>query len=247
MAILKKGLIIPDVHAPFHDKKGWGLAMQVAEKEKFDWCVILGDFPDFYSISSHVKAPSRALQFAKELGIANALLREVESHVKGRKVYIEGNHEDRYRRLIHEKVPELDGVTSVDQMLGLSKHGWEIVPYKDHIMIGRVYFTHDLGQAGASAVKNALSSYQDNIIIGHLHRFIHLIEGNAKGIPHVACCPGWLGDVNQVDYMYRIKAKRDWALGFGVAYLNPQNGWMYFFPTPIIGYTAVVEGRLYRA
>jgi hypothetical protein len=90
-------------------------------------------------------------------------------------------------------------------------------------MIGRLYVTHDVGKAGASAVKDALSSYQDNIVINHLHRISYMVEGNAKGVPHVAACFGWLGDVRQVDYMFRVKANRDWALGFGDALSSYQD------------------------
>ena len=56
---LKRILIIPDVHAPYHDKKAWALVMKVAHAFKWDKVVCLGDFFDCYAISSYRKDPRR--------------------------------------------------------------------------------------------------------------------------------------------------------------------------------------------
>ena len=58
------------------------------------------------------------------------------------------------------------------------------------------------------------------------------------------CCFGWLGDVRQVDYMFRVKANRDWALGFGVGYVR-DNGFVYLQPVPIVEGSCCVEGKLF--
>lgn len=174
------------------------------------------------------------------------MLRRVESWGFTDKIYVMGNHENRLDRYIEDKAPEMDGIVSTNQLLRLTEHGWKVTPYKDHTQVGKVYVTHDLGKAGANAVKDAMTSYQDNVVIGHLHRSIYLVEGNAKGVPHVAACFGWLGDMNKVDYMYKVKANRDWALGFGMGYLRA-NGFVYLQPIPIVSYSCVVEGTLFQA
>lgn len=46
--------------------------------------------------------------------------------------------------------------------------------------------------------------------------------------------------------MYKVKANRDWALGFGMGYLR-ENGFVYLQPVPIVEYSCVVEGRLFTA
>jgi hypothetical protein len=56
---------------------------------------------------------------------------------------------------------------------------------------------------------------------------------------------GWLGDKNSVDYMHRVKVNRDWAHGFGVAYLEP-NGNVHIQPVVIVDYKCVVGGKLYK-
>lgn len=243
---LEKVLIFPDCHSPYHDKRAIDLVEQVVAHTKPKKISILGDFPDFYAISTHNKDPKRKDTFEEEVHVTNTLLRRIEGWGFTDKYYICGNHEDRLDRYIQERAPEMNGIVSTDSLLGLTKHGWKVTPYKDHTMIGRVYVTHDIGKAGATAVRDAMTAYQDNIVIGHLHRMIYLVEGNAKGVPHVAACFGWLGDVSKIDYMHRVKANRDWALGFGFGYLR-SNGYVYLQPVPIIDYSVVVEGKLFKA
>lgn len=243
---LDKVLFLPDTHSPYHDKQAYDLVEKVVAGIKTSKVVILGDFPDFYAVSQHSKDPKRKDKFEDEVKITNQLLRRVESWGFEEKVYIKGNHENRLERYIEDKAPEMDGIVSVDGLLELSKHGWRVTEYKDHTQVGKVYVTHDLGKSGPTAVKDAMTSYQDNIVLGHLHRIIYLVEGNAKGIPHVAACFGWLGDIKKVDYMFRIKANRDWALGFGIGYLR-KNGFVYLQPIPIVEYSCVVEGKLFTA
>ena len=242
---LQKVLFIPDTHCPYHDRRAYDLVERVAERVRFDRCVIGGDFPDFYAVSSHSKDPGRRETFLDEVHETKKLLRRVESWGFKELDYIEGNHENRLDRYIADKAAELHGCINTDELLELSDHGWRITKYKDHTLIGKAYATHDLGKAGDNAVKDALASYQDNVIINHTHRMQYRVEGNAKGVPHVGASFGWLGDVTKVDYMYRVRANRDWALGFGVGYLR-ENGFIYLQPVPIVQYSVVVEGQLFE-
>lgn len=241
---LQRILFVPDTHCPYHDVRAYDLLERVAKSFKPDIVVIGGDFADFYAVSSHAKDPSRRMKFEDEVFITKKLLRRVESWGGSRRLYIMGNHEDRLERYIQDTAPEMHGIVTVDQLLGLSDHGWEITPYKDHATIGKLYVTHDLGKAGANAVKDAANAYQDNIVINHLHRMIYLIDGNAKGKPHVAACFGWLGDRTKVDYMFKVRANRDWATGFGVGYLEP-SGVVHLQPVPLVNYRCVVQGKLF--
>jgi hypothetical protein len=44
--------------------------------------------------------------------------------------------------------------------------------------------------------------------------------------------------------MHKVKAKKDWSHGFGIAYLEPKTGHVYVVPVPIIGNTVLIEGKL---
>lgn len=63
---------------------------------------------------------------------------------------------------------------------------------------------------------------------------------------HVGASFGWLGDYRRIDYRHRMRARRDWVLGFGIGYLRP-SGVIHLMPIPIINYSCVVEGQLFQA
>ena len=143
--------------------------------------------------------------------------------------------------------PEL--VNRIDEILETA-HGEGRQVLHEHVdheytRIGKLFVTHDVGAAGKYAVYQTLATYEHSIVTGHTHRLAYIVEGNAIGEYKVATQFGWLGDVDQVDYLHRAKAKKDWALGFGVGRLDPATGYVYLSPVPIVNGTCVVEGRLY--
>lgn len=242
----KKVLFIPDTHAPYHDKRIWALMMRVISVLKPDIIVILGDFADFYAVSSHAKNPNRRLDLQWEVDEVKGLLRELRKKApEARIVYVSGNHEDRLERYLMDKAPELFNSVKLEQVLELSSLGIEYIPYKDHIQIGKIYITHEVGNCGPQAHIKAQQAFESNVIIGHTHRIGYSVVGNAKGKPHLGAMFGWLGDFTQVDYMHKIKALRDWAHGFGIGYLE-ENGNVHVTPVPIVCGAAVVEGRVIR-
>lgn len=241
---LEKYLLIPDTHAPFHDVKAVNLMLRAAARAKIKNAVILGDFADFISVSSHSKRPDqRDLQV--EVDGVNALLDELGKVFTGKKIYISGNHEDRLQRYLQDKAPELFKSVRVDKLLRLKERKWEFVPYKQHCQIGKLYLTHDAGRAGKTAHYDALNAFQSNVVIGHTHRLGYAVEGTARGKPHVGAMLGWLGDFAKVDYMHAVRARRDWAHGFGIAYFEP-NGCVHITPVPIVNGKVIVEGQLVK-
>lgn len=241
---MKKILIIPDTHVPYHDKRALDLMLKVGKDFKPDTVAILGDFADFYSVSSHSKDPNRKRNLEFEIEAVNKELDKIGKLGADVNIFIAGNHEDRLERFLMDKAPELFNMVQVKQLFRLRERGWRYVPYKDNARIGKLYLTHDTGTAGATANVRALNDFQYNVAIGHTHRMGYNIIGNARGEPHVGAMLGWLGDVKQVDYMHRIKAARDWCLGFGVGYMEP-SGVVHLQPVPIVNYKCVVGGKLF--
>lgn len=243
--------VIPDCHIPFHDKRAWELNLKVIAKRKPKVCIILGDFADFYSISSHQKNPKhRNLLLTDEVAAVNAELDRLDAALPKdcKKYFIQGNHEERLDRYVAQRAPELFGGkgTETARLLYLKKRGWNYVPYRQHIQIGKVYYTHDTGKAGASAHTQAERAFSDNAVIGHTHRMAYTVQGNTRGAPHVAAMFGWLGDIHAAEYMHQINARRDWTLGFGTGWMQ-SDGVTFLTPHPIVNYTACVDGVLYRA
>jgi predicted phosphodiesterase len=243
---LESILIIPDCHIPYHSERAWNLLLKAARQLKPKHIAILGDFVDFYQVSSHSKDPSRAMSTEDEIKAGNRCLDQLDALGAKNKLYIEGNHEDRMNRYLMEKAPEIKSMIRVEELLKLKQRKWKFTPYKHHAKIGKLHLTHDTGTAGPTAHKTSLHTFQDNVVIGHTHRIAYCVEGNAKGKPHVGAMFGWLGDVKQVDYMHRIKADRDWAMGFGTGYLDTSNGFVYIQPIPLVNFTCVLNGKLLK-
>jgi predicted phosphodiesterase len=241
---LEKILFIPDSHFPYHDKDAFSLMLKAGKALKPDHVIILGDFADFYGVSSHSKDPNRALKLKDEVEeVKKALDQVIELGAKNN-VFVSGNHEDRLERYLRDRAPELFNFISIPKILELKEKGFKYVPYKQSYKIGKLNITHDTGVAGRYAHYKALETFQHNIIIGHTHRIGYCVEGDAQGQRHLGAMLGWLGDVNEIDYMHQTKARKEWSLGFGTGHMDTKTGVVYVTPIPIINGTVLLEGKI---
>src|SRR5512146_703742 len=246
-APLERIFFLSDLHCPYHDRKALRLVLDVLKDFKPNILVSNGDFVDFFSVSRYSKDIRRALGLKEEIEKANLILDDLDALCpKARRIYLSGNHEDRLERYKQDRAPELLGVMKdVPEALRLKERGWEYVPYKDDIRIGKIWITHDVGAAGRYNVFKCLDTYQSSIVTGHTHRLAYVVEGDAAGGRKVSAQFGWLGDVDQIDYMHKVKARREWTTGCGYGYLDRQSGHVYLTPVPIVKGACVVEGKLY--
>lgn len=246
MSNLRPILIVPDTHRPYHDEKAWQLMLKVAKRFKPYHLVTIGDFGDFYAVSSHSKDPGRTRHLDKELIDVRHGLDELDRLGAEDKHFIEGNHEDRLTRYLKEKAPELFGVVNTSQLLGLRERGWHFTPYKAHTKIGKLHLTHDVESATRYSTFKALDIYQHSIVTGHAHRMQYIVEGNAVGEFKLSSQFGWLGDASKIDYTHQAHVNKNWALGFGFGYVAKDSGIAYLNPVPIIKYSCVVNGVLFQ-
>lgn len=222
-------LAIPDVHVPFHDHKAWALMLRVVKEVRPDHVVIMGDFMDCYSVSSFPRHPDRVSRLKAEVDAANRELDKLQDIMTDRVTFLEGNHELRAARYIEQRAPELHGLVNLRDLLAFDR-GWVWVPYREHIIMGKLAFAHDIGHMGRHAVQQSLDSMGHNLVIGHTHRAGIAYGGTVKGEHRVAMSCGWLGDVTKIDYMHRAKT-RDWQHGFGwVRQASNGDSWLSFIP-----------------
>ena len=238
-------LLVAEPHIPYHDKRAWKLMLSVAKDLRPKHIIAIGDFMDFYAVSDHSKDPKRALRLREEVDEGCTALDQLDELGASDKRYIGGNHEDRLQRYLQSKAPELFDFVDVEKILNLKGRGWKYIPYKDSTKLGKVYFTHDVGSSGRNATFKALDTYHHSVVTGHCHRMQYIVEGNATGDMMLSAQFGWLGDAKKIDYMHKVKVLKDWALGFGIGYLDPRTGYCYMQPVPLVKYTCVVNGRLY--
>ncbi len=116
-------LVIPDTHVPYHDKLAWKEVLRCIKALEPNGIVIIGDFADFYAVSSHSRDPIRKRFLLEEVAEVNKALDQIPT---GPSVcFIEGNHEDRLRRYLWDKAPELFGMINFPQLFKLKKRGWK--------------------------------------------------------------------------------------------------------------------------
>lgn len=242
---LLRVLFVGDAHIPYENKASWALMMTAMIDFKPDIIVITGDFGDMKAVSSHLKNPIDKTRLKWEVEQINLRLDELDELGASTKIYIAGNHEDRLQRYLQEKAPELFDFLNVPQLLALEDRRWEYVPYKQHTEIGALYATHDVGTAGVNSARKALDTFMHSVVTAHSHRLQYVVEGDAVGGARVSATFGWLGDINEIEYMSRARSARDWAQGFGVGYLNAKNQAVHLVPVPIVLGTVVLEGKLY--
>lgn len=244
---LDRGIIIPDTHAPYHNKTSWALVAHVVKTWKPKVVVVQGDFFDCYAVSSHRKDPRRRDAIVDEIRRAQDMLHIFDGCAY--KYFIEGNHEYRLDRYLMDFAPqayELLLEETKDDLFRLRRSGWNVTKYMEATHVGKLQITHDLGKSGEPAIHDAMSSFMDNVSIGHTHLLRYIVKGTAFGVPHIGASFGWLGDVESIDYRHKVKAHRDYVQGFGTFRLNPKNGHIYVTPVPIFGDSCAVEGKIYQ-
>lgn len=243
---LRRLLICPDTHVPYQDKRAWKLFLKAGAAFKPDVLLHIGDLADCYSVSAHSKSPNRDRRLKWEMEEVNKALDQLDALGADTKHFIAGNHESRLERFIEEKAPELFGLVNIPALFKLAERRWTYTPYKKHLRLGKLYFTHDVGACGRYAVHRALDFYRHGVVTGHIHRIGYVVEGNLAGEQQVSANFGWLGDNKAIDYAQQGKVERDSALGFGIGYHDTSTDYVYLCPVPIVHSSCVVEGKLFR-
>lgn len=214
-------VLIPDCHVPYHDERAFQQALRVARFVQPTHLILMGDFADFYCVSSHDKSPGRGSQLKGELDVCAEKLSEIDALGVENKHVVWGNHESRLNRFIAKKAPELFGLvgTTVDELLNMKERGWTTTQYGDVHRIGQTMMSHEFGDAGPHALKRALEATRSDCAIGHTHLLGSLdAEHPATGRTITATSFGWLGSFKDIDYANRTKIMSRWRHGVGVGF-----------------------------
>lgn len=245
-------LIIPDTHRPFHHVKAYNLMLEIAAFVRPREIVILGDYADFYSVSSHSRHPQVFSMLTDEVVDVLAGLEELDAvFPDAKKVFLEGNHEYRLERYLCDKAPALFGVTSTYNLLEFDRRPrWEFVPYgpsQSHAVGGS--FLRARHEPLASSAKATVAKALCSLVHGHGHRIeeSHLV--GLDGTNHVCFSVGWLGDKRKDKIYSYVKGHHQWQMGFGLAWVNRQTREFYHQKVHILEdgkrLSAVVNGKLF--
>lgn len=243
-------LIIPDCHIPYHDRKAFKLLKKVILdlKKQIDELVILGDFVDFYWVSSHQKDPRVLLTLMDEVEEANQILDWIDEHLpQTKKVFLEGNHETRLERYLLQSAPALFGVTESRTLLKLNlRPNWQFVPFgpnQRHQVLGSSLIARHCPPANNP--KLCAQRAGCSLIYGHIHRSEFGSAVALSGQQSVAFSPGWLGNRKADQVFDYVQSHHQWQLGFGLVYVSSKNSFHIQHVAINDDYTCMVGGKLY--
>lgn len=230
-------LIFSDVHIPFHVPAAIEIAVSYAKKNGVKDVLALGDISDHYQMSDFFRVPDVAT-LTQELADSKQFLQWLRKQFpKGRIIYKEGNHEERFACKVHRCLPEVGRLLDrfdYDQM-GIKELGIELVQDRRRIDMG--YLTaihgHELG-SGTSVLVNAARTLQlkakDITICGHWHTPAQHRVRTLRG-SHIGC---WaLGCLCNLSPHYR--PVNDWEHGFSIYRRKDSKGGFVIENKTIIG------------
>lgn len=134
--------VIPDIQAkPRENLEHCTWISRHLQEKRPDVTVILGDLWDFPSLSSFDKGKKsmEGRRISLDFAAGVEALSRLSVGLGGRKVFLEGNHEERCGRFLQDN-PQMDVLPDVRSAVkGL---GWEYHPFLKPVRIGGIAFAH---------------------------------------------------------------------------------------------------------
>ena len=234
--MVKKALVLPDMHVPFHDRKTLKAIEKYMATEKWDYLIYLGDFLDYFCISKYNEGKPGIIEGKTIIGELEEGIEVLERHLsivrkKNPNVkvyYLEGNHEARAYDFT-KRFPHLRGIIEPETVLKFKKKGIKYIrswSHGDVLSIGKANFVHG-NYINLHHAKKMVEAYEDNIFYGHTHdcnSFNKTSKGNGK--TKVGQSLGCLCLYpKEVDYTHGWAS--NWQQAFGVFYFLPDGHFNY--------------------
>jgi predicted phosphodiesterase len=216
-------LVLGCVHAPFHNKAIMDGIGRLMGDTKFDGLIINGDFVDCNSLSGHDKGKFTVVpglnlrtEYAEGKKLLDSLTNELPKDAV--KVYLYGNHEDRYWRFLADMQQAKTPPASPTEGLGLAEKGFAVLDnYNTHYMtLGRhldimhgVYYNEH-------CAKKHIDRFRSSVLFAHTHRIQTFVEGKVGGFN-----TGWLGDADHKAFNFADRGmKACWQNGFAIVTID---------------------------
>ena len=246
--MIKKALVIPDCHIPYEDKRAYEIMLAVAKDINPDEIVILGDYADFFGLSSHGKEAGITELFEEELFCVIERLKELNQlFPNADKVFIEGNHEYRLPRYLNKNCPELYKSITVPKLLMLDHMNYKFIPYGPNqqysILGSKLLGRHEPLAGGKHVAQNSCEKAMSSLIFGHTHRIQEAQTVAIDGKNYRGISTGWLGNKDHKVMQY-VKNHHQWALGFSEVTVLEDGTWFNNL-IHIIDYKCNYNGYIY--
>lgn len=183
-----KAVVTGDWQVPFEDAACVAVTESIIADERPDIILHMGDLTDCYQISDYDRDPYRLTSLQDDIDRSRTYLhRLAQLAPQARRVLLEGNHEDRLRRVIWNlpgTASELARLRTFQQtmtwphQLGLDQIGWEWIPTDDQSrtpVLPKLISIHGHQLKGSTTVegacaRKAMQKYGRSVIVGHHHR-----------------------------------------------------------------------------
>lgn len=217
-------LVIPDLHVPYHDPRFVDCAVKAARILRPDGIIQLGDAIDCYQLSKFLKDPARKAEIGEDILEYGRILDRFQAEMKRGASFdqLEGNHEDRIRRFVWDRCPELACmVKPLEEMLRIRSRGskWRFHTLSDWMGCrkGNVYLHHGVFYNKHLAASN-LDRYLCNFVQGHSHRVQKMSNGVWWSVS--------LGHGADEKKVSHVAARTCWAQALGVLHIDGEQSWI---------------------
>jgi len=272
----KKALIIPDAQFgfrrsfdtgaldPFHDRYALDCVLQVAEKEKPDIIIYLGDMLDLPEWSDKfLVSPEFFFTTQPAINELHWWTKEFRQHCN-KMIYIEGNHELRMSKAISKNIIAAYNLKPANQpkklqmtiptLLALDDLGVEYLgpyPAGEYWLNDNLRISHGtLARKGnADTVKAILAQARNSEIVGHIHRHemaqktVHPRQGIRT---YVAYSPGTVARIES-NIVPAFSPRNDWQQGFAIVNYQDGNGLFQIIPHSIHNGVTLYNGSEVQA
>jgi len=223
---IRRHLLIPDLHYPFHCPKFVELMTKIIWSHRFSSVTQLGDAVDFYQISRFSKEVSRKSTASQDLKQYRAQMYKWQTALLSRNPkavwnQLEGNHEQRLQRFMNDN-PKVEGfIRTVPEILGIDapeyrrtpmETNWHPLNVWNSLVIGDCVIHHGEAFGKHVAVMNCaiyggMTEYR-GFIQGHTHRLQKAHEG-----------PNWsatIGHGTVATKTMHLNKPTNWVQAFGI-------------------------------
>jgi len=182
-------LVLSDIHIPYHNMVALKTALESGRKRAPKIVLLNGDTIDFYKVSRFSKDPTKR-DVKGEVDKTNQLLDVVdEIFPKARKIWKDGNHDERLAMYVMQAAPELfklaKGSVDIEKLMLLKERGWEYITGKRPIYAGRLTILHGheyptpvLGPVNAA--RGLFLRAKESALVGHHHQTSEHTESTVR-------------------------------------------------------------------
>ncbi len=199
---VRRVLTLSDIHTPFHHEEALEAALGYGDTLNPDCILLNGDVLDHASISRFARDP-RGPTTKEELEICGEFLDHLRVRFpRARIVWKEGNHEERWQRMLWTKAPEILDIAEFawEKWAGVERNRIEMVRDQRIVMVGKlpVLHGHELPKGISNPVNPARGAFLrtlDSVLISHYHQHSDHTERTIHGHVIGARATGCLCDL----------------------------------------------------